>query len=95
MSAKTKSRILTDGLLFVSAFVFPWWLAVVAALVLSFYYSNFIELMAVGFVLDSIYSVSGAGLFDIPYTLTGVTIVLFIIIRFLKMRMVFHNIFKS
>lgn len=86
-----KKRIIIDVILLVSVFVFPWWLSFFGAVVLMLFFEKFIELIAVGFILDSLYGFPHGGFFGFQYFLTTVMIFLFFIFRFLKSKMIFYR----
>ncbi len=52
-----RSRILFDIVLIVAAFIAPPWLSLALAAAGLFYFTNFYEIFAVGFIIDGMYGI--------------------------------------
>lgn len=50
-------RIVADILLFGSVLFFPWWVGAILALILFFFFSNYVEMLFVAFLTDLFYGV--------------------------------------
>lgn len=81
------SRFSGNIVLFISAIIFPWWLAVALSIYLFFKFDNYIELIILGLIFDILYGV------DTSDTITGLPVLsviglsLFIILSIFKKRM--------
>ena len=78
------SRIISFFCIGASIFLFPWWVGVITALVCSFYFDSYIELVAFAILLDALYGY-GMGTHRFLFTVSGVLILL--IIPLLKSRL--------
>lgn len=78
------SRIIFGVLLIFMAFLLPWWMVFILALLGLFYFENLYEVILVGLILDSLYK--------LPFTLWGFEfiftlffiIAMYLIIKFRK-----------
>lgn len=83
-------RILFDSILFLSLFVAPWWVSSILALAGIFFFGNFYEIIAAGYIVDLVYG-SGNGTFaDVPFVSTLAAGLLFAGGSFIKKRLVFY-----
>jgi hypothetical protein len=73
-------RIIADLLLLATLFLTPWWFAFIVACILSFLFINYIELMAIGLMIDSLYFRPDH--FHFPISIAA--LVLFLSISFIK-----------
>jgi len=77
-------RIILNLILLASVLFAPWWISVFFALILTLYFNNFYEIMAFGFVMDSLY---GSGQL---YFVAG-SFVVFVISYLFKSRVRYYN----
>ena len=61
------NRVLCDFALFISAVIFPWWVAAAAGVYFFFRFSGYYELIFLGLFLDLLYGISaGPGTVNRP-----------------------------
>lgn len=70
-------RIAADVLLFLSAFIFPWWAVLAAGALLLFFFNNFWEVMIVGLVIDVLYGGGFARAWGVPFAASLAAVALY------------------
>jgi hypothetical protein len=80
-------RILIDILLVLSAFIFPWWLALLGAALAVFYFSGYYEILILGIIMDSLYNAPIARFHHVEFVVTLLALFLFVIAEVLKRRL--------
>mgnify|MGYP006929368560 CR=1 FL=1 len=76
-------------LLFESLLFFPWWLSLVIALLYLFLFKAY-EVVALGFIADSLFAVPIASFSGFLYVYTVLFIILFLVISILKKYIVYY-----
>lgn len=84
-------RLIVDILLFIAVVTLPWWLSLPCALVLSFYFKRYYEVILSGFVFDLLYGAPLPMFFSFSFLFTLVMAALFFVIEFLKPFLKFYS----
>lgn len=84
-------RIIFDFILYVSVFLFPWWFALILAIVGLLLFRSFYEIIFLGIVIDSLYNASTHRFYGLEFIVTFISIILFTIIEMLKRRVRIHR----
>lgn len=84
-------RIFIDLLIFLSAFFLPWYVPLLLAVGCFFYFPVFLELIAVGILIDSLYNVSDTSLVSFHFAATIGTIAAYVAFTILKKRLRFND----
>jgi hypothetical protein len=84
-------RITIDALLIIAAFIMPWWLVVIASVYFLFKFERFYEIILMGLVLDSLYSVpvKTYGDFELIFTVSAFS--LYIVAIFARNKLKFYS----
>lgn len=85
-----RTRIPFDIIIFILAFIAPPWLAIIISVAGLFYFRNFYEIFAVGFIIDVIYGIPLSFL-PVPALYTVFVGCLFIVSFFLKKYLSFYR----
>jgi len=80
------TRILYDLLILIAIFLLPWWLIIATCLLLAFYFEFYFEFVLFSLIFDLIYA--PISLFLGVYYLTIVTLLFFVVVEFLKRRVI-------
>lgn len=83
----TSVRILFDLILFFIICTQWWWLGVLLALVGTFYFKNFYELIVVGVIIDLLFGVPRIRFYGFEWYGTIISVILFAILRFIKLHL--------
>lgn len=83
-------RIILNISLFFSIFLFPWWFTTAFALVLTFRFKNFYEILFAGLLIDLVYGTSLELFFNISFIFTIGSVIFLIIIENLKKYLKFY-----
>jgi len=81
MKRKTIIRIILDVIIFSVAFLFPWWIAVLLAIV-ALWYFDYLEIIFLGAIIDALYG---------HYWFTIATFLLFVLSVYIKPRLAFYH----
>lgn len=84
-------RIIFDIVMFISVFVFPWWISVLLLLFGIFVFKNFFEFILATVIIYSLYSIPGSGLIASPIFFSLFIIILYIAIQFLKNNIILYK----
>ena len=76
-------RVIFDIALFLSAFIFPWWISILLLFIGIFLFKNFYEFIVDSLIIYSLYFVQGDTLFSSPLFFSVSTVSLFILINFI------------
>lgn len=79
-------RIILDLILIFSLFLFPWWVALILALIAVFFFDLFIEFVLISTLTAIIYFPD-----DKVWLTAFFAIIIFILLQFLKKRMIFYR----
>lgn len=60
-------RIIFDIIFFLSLFAAPWWASLAIALVGIFFFNDFYEIIAAGFIMDIVYGTSNAPVIGVRF----------------------------
>lgn len=78
-------RIAADIILSICLFLAPFWLTALLAVLSSFMFTRYYEIIILGIMIDAVYAPSFSGSLPAPITISAV--VAYIIIEFLKPRL--------
>ena len=84
-------RIFLNIGLFLIVLVCPWWVSIIAALVLLYYFKTFTEIVIFGLIIDILYGHFSPGFQLFDYRATLVAMILLLISIFLKKRLKFYR----
>jgi hypothetical protein len=84
-------RILFDFVLFISIFLFPWYISFSLLLLGIFIFNDFYEFIAGGAIAYSLYAVSGERLISSPVSFSLILIVVYIFIQFVRSNIIFYK----
>jgi len=76
-------RILITIVSLVSVFVFPWWFLLVTTIIFSFFIPFYIEMVVIGYWLDTLYGLEGDNLMLITF------LVSFLAVLYIKKNLLF------
>lgn len=85
-------RIIFDVILFLSIVAFaPWWVVVIFAIALTFYFPNYYEIIVAGVLLDAIYGTPQTLFFDSALFFSLGFLIIFLLVNILKKRIIYYN----
>lgn len=84
-------RIISDFILLSILFFLPWYYGAVLAVVLLFAFKHYWEVIIVGLILDSVYSLSGVNFYTRFGMFTTIFSVLFVISEIIKPKLRFYS----
>lgn len=83
-------RILANGIIIVSIVVFPWYFIFPIAAVFVFFFHNFFEVIAYGFLMDGLYSVPSGNIFYGHFgVFTALSLVIVVASEYVKAKLFF------
>lgn len=85
------TRIIFGILLLISIIYGYWWLTWCFALLLLFYYPVYYEIIALGIIYDSLYSVPLPQFFNVEYVFTIFSLLIFAVSLFIKKRLIVYE----
>lgn len=83
-------RIIFDIVLFFSLFIAPWWTSFAIAIAGIFFFNDFYEIIAAGFIMDIVYGAPNAPLMGVRFINSLAAIALFAGGTFIKNRIRFY-----
>lgn len=84
-------RVIFDLILFVSVFIFPWWISLFLVLVGIFLFDNFYEFIVSGVIIYSIYATKGGQLISSPIFFSILIILSYIIIQLIRDNIILYK----
>ncbi len=84
-------RVIFDIVLFISVFVFPWWISIPLAFVGIFVYKNFYEFIVSGVIIYSLFATPGGRIISSPIFFSLVIIFLYTIIQFIRSNIILYK----
>lgn len=84
-------RIIFDVILFISVFVFPWWISVLLLFIGIFAFNNFYEFIIANVIIYSLYSIPGNRLISSSIFFSGTIIILYIIIQSIRNNIILYK----
>ena len=87
--AKKRFRLLADMLLVLALFWLPWWVPFILAVVFSFFFEDYIELIFIGMAIDALYAFHGSAYFYYAFysSFSLLSLVLFLSVALFKRRL--------
>lgn len=79
-------RVCVDGIIFLSILFLPWWLGAVFAIGAAFFFRTYYEIIAEGFLIDALYGIPRAWVFDLSIVMGVFAVAAYIFIERLKKR---------
>lgn len=84
-------RVVFDVILFISVFVFPWWISVLLSLIGIFAFNNFYEFIIIGVIIYSLYFIPGRRILSSPIFFSGSVIVSYFIIQYVRDNIILYK----
>jgi hypothetical protein len=84
-------RFIFDLILFISVFVFPWWISLLGVIVGIFIFDDFYEYIVAGFIIFALYSVGGERFISSPIYFSLIIIISYAIIQFIKSYIILYK----
>jgi len=84
-------RVIFDLILFVSIFIFPWWVSLFFVLVGIFLFDNFYEFIISGVVIYFLYATKSGQLISSPLFFSTATIISYIIIQLIRNNIILYK----
>jgi hypothetical protein len=84
-------RVIFDIVLFLSLFIFPWWISVFLVIVGIFLFDNFYEFIVSGVIFFSLYRAPGDRLISSPIVFALGLVLVFVIIQYIKSNIIFYK----
>lgn len=84
-------RVIFDVILFISAFILPWWVVVVMLFIGIFIFSNFYEFIIISTIIYSLYSIPGDKVIYSPMFFSLISIVLYVSIQAVKNNIILYK----
>jgi hypothetical protein len=84
-------RVIFDIILFISVFIFPWWISFLFLLIGIFAFKNFYEFIIADVIIYSLYSIPGDRLITSPIFFSLVIIILYITIQIIKNNIILYK----
>lgn len=90
MAKKTLARIISSVILLASVLFMPFWLSVILALGMMFYFPNFYEAVAMFLLSDLIYGVPEPRFFNIEFVSAILALASLLLIEIVKKKLKFY-----
>jgi len=84
-------RVIFDSILFISVFIFPWWISIPLIFIGIFLFSNFYEFIVASVIIYSLYAIVGERLISSPIFFSLATIILYIIIQIIRNNIILYK----
>lgn len=84
-------RVIFDIILFISIFVFPWWITSLLLLAGLFIFDNFYEFLVASVITFSLYSVPSGRIISSPVYFPVIIFIFFIVIQSVKNNMILYQ----
>jgi len=85
-------RVIFDIILFISIFIFPWWVGILLLAIGLFVFANFYEFVAGGVLIFSLYAPMGDGrLISSPIFFSALIIFFYAITQIIKSNIIFYK----
>ena len=85
------NRIFAAIALFAFIIYGPWWLIWCCAIALLFYFKSYYEIILWGVIYDALYGITSIDMWYSRYTFTIFSIILFVIVFFLKKHLIIYD----
>jgi len=85
-------RGIFDVILFLSLFIFPWWIGAILALVGIFIFKNFYEFILSALIIYSLYFIQGNSLIASPFYFFTIIIIIYFGIQILRNRIILYDV---
>jgi len=84
-------RVVFDLVLFISVFIFPWWISGLLLLAGIFIFDKFYEFIVASVIIYALYSTVGNGLISSSIFFSLVIIIIYIIIQLIRNNIILYN----
>lgn len=81
------TRVIITIFIFISIFIFPWWLAFLFGIVALIFFENYYEFFVLGLITDSLYNAPMPRYQGFEFVITIATLFLFVVAETLKRRL--------
>ncbi|MFA5773337.1 MAG: hypothetical protein WC908_01525 [Candidatus Paceibacterota bacterium] len=84
-------RVIFDIVLFLSVFIFPWWVSIFLLFIGIFIFNNFYEFIVASVIIYSLYTIPGDRIISSPIFFSSVLITLYIAIEYIKNNIILYK----
>jgi hypothetical protein len=84
-------RVIFDIILFISVFIFPWWISILLVFVGIFMFNNFYEFIIASVIVYSLYAIEGDRLISSPIFYSLIIITLYIVIQIIRSNIILYK----
>ena len=84
-------RVIFDIILFISVFIFPWWISIPLFFVGVFLFNDFYEFILASVIIYSLYAVPGDRLISSPIFSSLIIVALYIIIQIIRNNIILYK----
>jgi len=84
-------RIFFDIILFISIFVFPWWVSLFFVFIGIFIFNNFYEFIGAGIIVFALYSFPDDRLISSPVFFSLLLIISYLVLQFIKSNIILYK----
>jgi len=84
-------RVIFDIVLFISVFIFPWWISIPLVFIGIFLFSNFYEFIVASVIVYSLYAIEGDRLISSPIFFSLAIIFLYIFIQIIRSNIILYR----
>lgn len=84
-------RVIFDLILFISIFIFPWWVSVLLSLIGIFIFEKFYEFIIVCTIIYVLYSSLKYGLISSPIFFSLIIIIAYILFQLIRSNIILYN----
>ena len=84
-------RVIFDIILFISVFIFPWWISALMLLIGIFIFNNFYEFIVASVINFSLYSIGDDRIISSVVYFPLIIITIYIIIQFIKSNIILYK----
>ncbi|MEO8637785.1 MAG: hypothetical protein ABI430_02705 [Candidatus Taylorbacteria bacterium] len=78
-------------ILMLSVFFIPWWVVLGLGICFLFYFDSFVEILILGFMIDSVYNVSSSHYLHFQFIISLLSVVLFVFSTQIKKRLTIYK----
>jgi len=84
-------RVIFDIILFISVFIFPWWISAILLLGGIFLFNKFYEFIIASVIIFALYSVPGVRWISSPVIFSLFIIIFYIMVEYFKNRIILYK----
>jgi len=84
-------RVIFDAILFISVFIFPWWVSLFFVIIGLFIFNNFYEFIVASVIIYSLYGIPSDRIISSPIFFVSIIIIFYFAVHFIKSRMILYK----